>query len=50
LKGPPNNNVRSTTGSASASFNDSGSGSSGDQSAYSSTSSLEKRMPRVAVR
>ncbi|KAI5804918.1 2-dehydropantoate 2-reductase [Geopyxis carbonaria] len=52
VKGPPSNTVRSTTGSASASLsNDSGSASiGGDRSAYSSTSSLEKRMPRVAVR
>lgn len=47
MKGPPNNNVRSTTGSASASTNDS---ASGDTSAHSSSSSLEKRIPGVTVR
>lgn len=47
MKGPPSNNVRSTTGSASASTNDS---ASGDTSANSSLSSLEKRVAGVAVR
>lgn len=43
LKGPTDNTVRSTTGSASASTN---SGSArGETSAYSSSSSLEKRLP-----
>ncbi|KAF8540212.1 ketopantoate reductase PanE/ApbA C terminal-domain-containing protein [Trichophaea hybrida] len=47
MKGPSGNQVRSTTGSASASLsNDSGSASTGGEtSAYSSSSSLEKRMP-----
>ncbi|KAL7272343.1 hypothetical protein RUND412_004852 [Rhizina undulata] len=49
LKGSPSNRDRSTTGSASAS-NDSNSGiSAGETSAYSSSSSLERR-PGVAVR
>jgi hypothetical protein len=51
MKGPSGNQVRSTTGSASASLsNDSGSASTGGEtSAYSSSSSLEKRLPKGVI-
>ena len=50
MKGPPSNTVRSTTGSASASLNSGSASTGGETSAYSSSSSLEKRIPNgVAV-
>lgn len=52
LNGPSSNNVRSTTSSASTSLNtDSGPSTGAQNSAHSSSSSLEKRVPNgVAVR
>jgi len=50
MKGPSSNTVRSTTGSASASLDSGSASTGGDTSAYSSSSSLEKRLPHgVAV-
>lgn len=51
LKGPPSNNVRSTTGNGNApSINtDSGPSTGGQNSAYSSSSSLGKRVPSAGV-